>query len=295
MTSVWAENTEASIRATKCAYGKLLPIAVYCDGVAISHDSLKSVLGTSLNFSDELANKVFAKFSCGNMPQLKDVLLETALKSHLMNVVRLNATGAEREIRAFNLSVTNEFWRFCLSSIESGYESGVLLRIIGDPNVYTFFPCICFSIGDDPGQKEVVGCYNAPHVNMPCTKCTYSPKFGVLYDPAVHPLRNAEESKRLCIEASELLKRGTTSATNPILVSVKNLSLHALPNVFHDLPMGADNSIFNSPPDLLHTYPAGMMKSITIWTMTIIDCISKSGNKHFTHAKGNRLLYYSEI
>lgn len=288
MTSVWAETTEADVRASKNKSGKILPLAIYCDGVAVSRDSLKSVLGTPLNFSDELSNKTFAKFSCGNMPTLEDFVVLTTLRSHLMTVCQMSGAAADAEIKYFSLSIINQFWKLCLSPIIEGYSEGIELRIIGDPSTYIFYPCVAFSVGDEPGQKEMLGCYNAPQVNMPCTKCTYSPKTGVLYDPSLHPLRNAAESKKLCSDAVKLLATGKIPKTHETFKALQNLSLHAYNNVLHDVPMGINNHLFNAPPDLLHTYCAGMMKSIMIWTMTILDSISKSNDKRFTQAKGKR-------
>ena len=60
-----------------------------------------------------------------------------------------------------------------------------------------------------------------------------------------------------------------------VLVTMQKKGYHPIYNPFFNAPFGPNNSIYNSPPDLMHLFSAGLIKSVLLWTMTIIDAVSK--------------------
>jgi len=111
---------------------------------------------------------------------------------------------------------------------------------------------------------------------------------GAIYDPAVHIPRDADELKRLCAIAEEIstarmvntIRMPLTLEQKTILKKLNDQNVHAHTNPFHFSPMGFDNNIYRAnPPDLLHLFCAGLMKSLTQWTLTIILALNSKCKK----------------
>ena len=57
---------------------------------------------------------------------------------------------------------------------------------------------------------------------------------------------------------------------------------HRIYNPCFDADFGPNNSIYNSPPDLLHCFCAAMIKcELLWWTLYIIDAVSKYDGKDY--------------
>jgi len=63
------------------------------------------------------------------------------------------------------------------------------------------------------------------------------------------------------------------------LISVQKKGYHPIYNPFFNADFGPNNSIYNSQPDLLHCFCAGMIKFVLLWTLYIIDVVSKYDGK----------------
>jgi len=69
-----------------------------------------------------------------------------------------------------------------------------------------------------------------------------------------------------------------TIAQKNIIKMLQNQNVHPHSNPFHFVAMGHDNHIYKAnPPDLLHLFCAGLMKSLTQWILTIILEINAKG------------------
>jgi len=102
---------------------------------------------------------------------------------------------------------------------------------------------------------------------------------GAIYSPNVHLPRDAGELSQLCAAAEEITVVSMTSVVRVpltvvqkrVLKSLKFRNVHPHANPFHFAKMGFNNDIYKAnPPDLLHLFCAGLMKSLTQWTLTII-------------------------
>ena len=73
------------------------------------------------------------------------------------------------------------------------------------------------------------------------------------------------------IPGFKLLRQERTTIRN-----LKNQNIHPYINPFHNSAMGHMGNIFAGvPPDLLHLFCAGLMKSLVQWVMIIVQCICK--------------------
>jgi hypothetical protein len=109
-----------------------------------------------------------------------------------------------------------------------------------------------------------------------------------VYDPAIHHLRNAGEIAEACIVAEAAMQKNSRVRNVEERDAIKLLRdqcIHPMVNVNHSAPMGCDNNIYNSGADSLHAYECGIFKNEVLWTVDIVDNISKI-DKRFTHNKG---------
>jgi len=74
------------------------------------------------------------------------------------------------------------------------------------------------------------------------------------------------------------------------LNNVQKKGYHPIYNPFFDADFGPNNSIYNSPPDLLHCFCAGMIKSVLLRTLYIIDAVSKYDGKDYNFSQ-NAVLF----
>lgn len=143
-----------------------------------------------------------------------------------------------------------------------------------------------FFCGDDPCQHRISGLQEG-NTKYGCVYCTYPIASGDVYDPDVHRPRNADDLKRLCAIAEDITAFEMNNATRQplsreqkrLLKTLKDQNVHPYTNPFHFSPMGYDNDIYKAnPPDLLHLFCAGLMKSLTQWTLTIILEVNRESN-----------------
>jgi hypothetical protein len=70
-----------------------------------------------------------------------------------------------------------------------------------------------------------------------------------------------------------------------VMDELQSLSVVPILNAFFDVPMGADNHIYKTPPDVFHVFCAGLMKSTSSWILTIIYAFSKH-DSNYSNAAG---------
>lgn len=173
--------------------------------------------------------------------------------------------------------IERTLYKYLVKQLNSAWETGIKYHVLGC-GLMTFYPCLAFFCGDDPCQHRVSGLQEGNSV-YGCVYCLFPTTKGLVYDPAKHHPRDAEEIKLLCSIAEEVtsMEMGNTMATSitvhqkEAITRLKNLNVHCHENPFHYAPMGVNNNIFKAnPPDLLHLFCAGLMKSLTQWVLTII-------------------------
>ena len=277
MCSLWCKNTEEIVRK-KNPEGKIMPLIFYSDGVQLNdhiHNNVTPVMCTTGNFSDELIDKDISKCVIGYLPNLLNT--KAALRDHLYKI--FSKTEAELEIRRFDLLVEREYWKEIVKGLRKHWETGIQMHVLGK-GIKTFFPCVAFFVGDDPQQHRQAGleCGNCIHG---CIYCTYSYKDG-LYNDKIHLPRDANDIIKRCCEAERSLYehasgRVLSRSEESNLKYLKAQNIHPFVNPMSFAPMGdSNNNIFRAtPPDLLHNFCAGLMKSLVKSIISIIYAVSK--------------------
>lgn len=195
---------------------------------------------------------------------------------------------ATKEVHKFELLVERSLYTHLVKQLNAAWDNGIQYHVLGS-GLHTFYPCVCFFCGDDPCQHRISGLQES-NTRYGCVYCLYPTFHGVVYDPNVHLPRDSESLKALCSIAEEISKAEITNSVRLPLTSeqknaidtLKNQNVHPHVNPFHYCPLGGyDNNIYKAnPPDLLHLFCAGLMKSLTQWTLTIIMQVnSKNKNK----------------
>jgi len=102
---------------------------------------------------------------------------------------------------------------------------------------------------------------------------------GMVYDNTKHLPRDVDGIIRMCtiaeaVTSMEMGDAAQVQINKEQKIAIDNLraqNVHCHQNPFHYAAMGIDNNIFKAnPPDLLHLFCAGLMKSLTQWVLTII-------------------------
>jgi hypothetical protein len=289
MTSRWAEDTEKELR-DRVPSGKLLPVSVYSDGVVMgSAKSAKAVtvLGTIGNFSDKLQNNIVGKFNLGYISAVQGVDKESVL-SHLRTKCGKNKSEADKSFQHFRLKLERKFWELCLGPIRLSNYSGIKLRVLGhDELSYTFHPYVSFAIGDEPAQQRMCGIYEGNGA-MGCINCEFSLNNNRLYDRARDPPRNHITVADACRIVESCQSTGDEESKHYAKESIEflqSVSIHPLVNVLHTMPMGVNNHIFNTPLDTLHVFAAGLIKSLVLWTLTVVVQLSMCNDSKYKEAK----------
>jgi hypothetical protein len=305
-SSEWMRKTQENIRATLNSTGKVLPLILYNDGVAVSPgSSVTAVLGTCGLFSDELQRKNEGKFSLGCISGLATLPIE-ALINHLGEKCNFSKARAVKSILIFSHTIDRQFWNMCLQSVRDHYRDGIQLQLLGDPHIHVFHPVVAFSVGDEVAQKRMCGIF-AGHANRNCIHCLFPSNAGELYDPSKHKTRDHDQLAEYCEEAESILANEGLKHTNlhasqkqssgaakgagaknkkkkqqvkpantrtdkekAVVQELERQCVYPLANCFHSIPMGADNHVYKTPPDLFHVLPAGVMKHAVLWTCVII-------------------------
>jgi len=279
MCSEWCRLTESYVRETKNVLGKVLPLIFYLDGVQLNdniHNKVTPVMCTTGNFSDELINKDIAKCVLGYLPDTLES--RDAILVHLKELYPNAATTElEKQIKQFDLLVEREFWKEIVKGLRTNYESGVKLHILGQ-GIKLFFPCIAFFAGDEPQQRRTAGMQTG-NCTFSCIYCRYSYKDGI-YDPSVHTLRDYQAIKSKCCLAElatykRSIQENISTQEKLVLNEFSEQNIQPFINPFFYAPMGINNNILRAtPPDTLHCFGAGLMKSLVKTIITIIFNLS---------------------
>jgi len=173
--------------------------------------------------------------------------------------------------------VERTLYKYVVKQLNSAWERGIQYHVLGR-GLMTFYPCISFFCGDDPCQHRISGLQEG-NTSYGCVYCSFPTLKGNVYNPLEHLPRDVESIKRFCAIAEQVtcVEMGQIPRfqTNPVLKAairaLESQNIHPHENPFHYAPMGYDNHIFKAnPPDLLHLFCAGLMKSLTQWVLTII-------------------------
>ena len=181
----------------------------------------------------------------------------------------------------FELLIERKFWSEMVNSIKIWWEIGVELYVLGIGKL-KFYPCIAFFCGDDPSQHRISGLQEG-NPRHGCIYCNYPTLSGEIYDPTKHLPRNPVwiHTQQVIVDGLDL-SHPLTVDQKAAMKALKNYNIHPFVSPFHDAPMGVNGNIYNAtPPDLLHLFCAGLMKSCTAWITTIISAIQKESSGIF--------------
>jgi hypothetical protein len=312
------KDTEREIRQrTNNPLAEVLPIILYSDGVQVGMtDSVYSVLGTCGLYSDKLQRKTMAKFNLGFIESITGLPAMPLIK-HLVTVCNYSVSSAKVAIKSFHQTIHQKFWSLCSSSITNHSEKGVRLRMLGGRE-HHMYPVLAFILGDEPAQKLACS-LKSSQSKRPCVQCTFCPDDDEIYSPEKYPNRDFLDTKQMCLQADSAIKRNDLAKYNEqlrnlekattrdgvlkkkwnmpklsncvfdsddkeVMDELQSLSVVPIVNAFFDVPMGSDNHIYKTPPDVFHVFCAGLMKSGASWILTIIYAFSK--HEGFSNAAG---------
>ena len=301
MSSEWCRLTESYIRETKSVEGKVLPIIFYLDGVQLNdniHNKVTPVMCTIGNFSDELINQDISKCVIGYLPDTLES--KEAIFTHLRELYpNTSSTELEKQIRQFDLLIEREFWKEIVKGLRRSYESGVKLYVLGQ-GIKLFYPCIAFFASDEPQQRRTSGMQTG-NCTYSCIYCTYSYKDGI-YNPSLHKLRDYQLIKRRsCLAELATYKLSTHQNLSRdeklVLDEFREQNIQPFINPFFYAPMGINNNILlATPPDTLHCFCAGLMKSLVKTVISIIFTLSsKDDGKNKASFKSSKGVFDRRI
>jgi len=156
---------------------------------------------------------------------------------------------------------------------------GVELHVLGVGKM-KFYPCIAFFCGDDPSQHRVSGLQEG-NPRHGCIYCNYPTLSGEIYDPSKHLPRDPVyiHGQQIIVDNLNPSVRKQTGIEKAAMKELQKYNIHPFVSPFHDAPMGENGNIYNAtPPDLLHLFCAGLMKSCTAWITTIISAVHKDSS-----------------
>ena len=280
MSSVWWQKTEISV-LQKSPMGNLLPIIVYSDGVQLGtniHNSMTPLMCTLGNFTDNLIEQDISKCVIGYLPNLRDY--KASIHQHLKRFYKSESAVLE-QFRYFDLLVEREVWKEILKCINKFWDDGVELHVLGYGSKL-FFPCVAFFVGDEPQQRRQAGIQEG-NCTYSCIYCMYSSKDG-LYDERRHLPRNFEDNRRLCADGDRILAKKSVGniisrAEEKILDNLKSRNVQPYTNPLFNAPLGYNSNVYvATPPDTLHLFCAGLMKSLTKTILSITHKVSQLNN-----------------
>ena len=271
--------------------GILLPVMLYYDGVCPDKNmntSLSPVMGTLGWYGRKLLQNYCSKFVVGYLSEMN--VSEVVIVHHLMKVCKMKKTKALKNINIFKKNLFFEFWKVLLETLKPAATRGIKLKILGKDGTSTFYPRIAFHAGDDPAQHDVASIKNGPMVRYSCIQCMYDSRKGGPYVYKPENVRKLTDTLKNDIRTAEkcqmkYLNDEHIEANERLFVKdLESKGFHPINNPFFDAPFGSNNSIYNSPTDLMHLFSAGLIKSVLLWTMIIIDAVSKCAG--FSQNKG---------
>ena len=146
--------------------------------------------------------------------------------------------------------------------------------------------------------------------NRSCLRCLHCQKEDGLYDCNHVQLRDVEATKLLCIEGSAALRKKESGcpllqAEINTLKALDHQSVHPVLNATFNVPMGFtdehnSNHLYNTPPDLLHTFMCGLMKNVLLWVVAIILRlgVGRNGDLNFKNSRSlldSRMGYFKNL
>ena len=286
MTSEWCRKTEEII-LEKSPDGHILPFIFNSDGAQLGsyiNNKTTPLMCTTGNFSDDLIDQDISKCVIGYLPNLKDY--KASVWNHLKRIYRSESAVME-QIQLFDRLVERECWNEIIKCVSKRWESGVKLMVLGQ-GVKLFFPCIAFFVGDEPQQRRQSGLQEGNCIHS-CIYCTYCYKDGVY--KYIHRRRNYDDIKHRCNQAEISISKlnHNVQLTPHELANMKYLreqNIHPYSNPLYNAPMGYNNNVFTcTPPDTLHLFCAGLMKSLTKTVVSIVHGVTTK-NKSFVNSKG---------
>jgi hypothetical protein len=284
MSSEWAHKTLEEIHKID-PKGLLLPILFYADGVSIGMNGKANVTPVMMTlgwYSEELFKQDISKMVIGFIDKLSDISDQVLIK-HLQEVNKgLSRTRCEDNIKFFKRQIFFKFWEVTLNSINAAANRGIFVKILGHEEPQILFPRIVFHAGDDPAQHEVAAIKCGSNVKHNCIQCMYNSKECGPYNPKVDKLRDMSVVEQIKNGEKAYLKYLNGNRYTPEeLNSLKDLQekgYHPIINPFFKAPFGDNNHIYNSPTDIMHLFACGLIKSVLLWTLTIICEIRSHAN-----------------
>jgi len=287
MTSEWCRKTEDLI-IKKSVDGNILPLIFNSDGAQLGaniNNKTTPLMCTTGNFSDDLIDQDISKCVIGYLPDLKDY--KANIWNHLKRIYRSESAVIE-QIQLFDRLVERECWNEIIKCVSKHWESGVKLMVLGQ-GIKLFFPCIAFFVGDEPQQRRQSGLQEGNCIHS-CIYCTYSSRDGV-YNHVVHRRRDYEDIKYRCNQAEKAIAKlnvneHITPTEQANLRFLREQNIQPYSNPLYDAPLGYNNNVFTcTPPDTLHLFCAGLMKSLTKTIVSIVHGITTK-NKTYINSKG---------
>ncbi len=275
MSSEWAHKTLEEIQKID-PNGLLLPILFYADGVSIGMNGKANVTPVMMTlgwYSEELFKQDISKMVIGYIDKLSDISDQVLIK-HLQEVKKICRTRCEENVKFFKRQIFYKFWEVTLDSINAAANRGISVKILGHEESKILFPRIVFHAGDHPAQHEVAGIKCGCNVKHNCILCMYQSKECGPYNPEVDNLRDLSVVPQIQ-EAQETFvkylsgERYTADEMNS-LKDLQERGYHPIYNPFFKAHFGNDNHIYKSPTDVMHLFACGLIKSVLLWTLTII-------------------------
>ena len=155
--------------------------------------------------------------------------------------------------------------------------------MLGHNELYHFYPCISLILGDGPAQKEICGVYGGSFTRRNCTYCVCKVTEDQIYREGIIGKRNSDYMIQKCEEVNNFVfdNEEKSPFIKRCLQELKNWCIYPWVNSFHNAPFGVGGNIYNAtPPDLMHTILAGIMKGETIWILNIIRMIGIYDKKY---------------
>jgi hypothetical protein len=248
------------------------------------------------NLSDELLRKDISKLSVGFIPDLSNISKQSLIQHLVTNCdIKYSRKGAKEAINVFFRELHRHFWDMTLQNLTKYENTGVDMYILG-LGIRRLFFRLAYIVGDDPALHKFCGVYEG-NSNHSCLHCLYSlRKDGYFNEHSKIPKRNVAEIIQYQKIAELAIKKKINKETlqeyeKDAIKYLHKQSLHCFENITTYIPMGncdgnTMNSIYNGPADLLHTFDAGLFKSLDLWIITIILNISKLGEEKYKFSPG---------
>ena len=300
MSSPWAHNEQKKIEKID-PKGLILPILFYWDEVTAGMNGkahMSPVMFTLGYYDEALRKQDFSKEVIGFLDGLLNTLDESLIK-HLNEVKGFCKTKCEEIVKYFKKQVFFKFWELVLDSIKAASNRGILVKILGHEEPKILFPRIAFHIGDDPAQHDVAAIKCSGNVKHGCIRCMYNSREGNEYNRNRDTLRNISvvEQIKECVKIYQKKLTGlkNTKAEEDLLDDLEDKGYHPIINPFSNAPFGENNHIYNTPTDVMHLFSCGIIKSVFLWTLTIIGEMGSHKDGKSSPYANNRGLFDRRI